>query len=47
MLLFRTQGIPTYPSNFPTILTPSQKNLFIKDSIEEIIPDGALKKERP
>jgi len=40
-----TDTIPFYPCSFPTIITP-KKNLLNTDSIEEIIPAGALKMER-
>jgi len=45
-LLSNTNRAPSNPGNFPVILTPSL--IFKKkiDSMREIIPDGALKKER-
>jgi len=44
----QTQSIPPNRRNFSFILTPppqKKKKLFNKESMEEIIPDRALKKE--
>jgi len=38
--------MPINPINFTENLTPTPKKFLNKDSMEEIIPDGALKKER-
>jgi len=46
MLLSKTNSVPTNPRYFSMILTPTPKKILNKDSMEEIIPDGALKKER-
>jgi hypothetical protein len=45
ILLTQAYCFPTNPRHFPSILTPPQKILIKIDSIEEIIPEGALKKE--
>jgi len=42
----RTYIAPSDPGNFPVILTPTPKKNLKIDSMEEIILDGALKKER-
>jgi len=45
-LLIQTNGLPINPRNFPIILTPTEKKNELKDSIEEMIREGASKKER-
>jgi len=42
----QTNSLPFYPSYFPNILTSPQKNAVKIDLRVEIIPEGALKKER-
>jgi len=46
LLLTQTNNIPFNPSYFPNILTSPQKNALKIDPRIEIIPEGALKKER-
>jgi len=45
-LLAPANRIPVHPRYFPVVITPSQKKQLNKDSIEETILVGALKKER-
>jgi hypothetical protein len=41
-----TYVVPTDPRGFPSMLTlPPQKNLFKRESIEEMVLEGVLKKE--
>jgi len=46
MLISHTNRISINPKKIPIIITPSPKKLFKIDSIEEMIHEGALKKER-